>query len=98
MWEDAAVVGCAGVKYTDAAGKEANLICNFGYGNLAGNYVYQSGPPGSKCKTGTNPKYTGLCSEKEDYSDSILKRSGWDLKKIPGPNGGYSWTIPPGCK
>lgn len=97
VWEDAAVVGCAGVKYNDAGGPKSNLICNYGFGNMAQVYVYQSGPAASKCETGPNPKYPGLCSESENYTDSILNRSGWSLKPKTAANGGMSWSVPNGC-
>lgn len=45
------------------------IVCNYGFGNLAGK-AYVSGPPASDCKTGTNPQYPALCStaEKPDTS------------------------------
>lgn len=64
---------------------------------MEGNHVYESGPPGSKCKTGTNPDYPGLCSVDEDYTESMLSRSGWDLKPIMHPGGKIAWKVPPGC-
>lgn len=87
------VVGCAGSKF----GQTAILVCNYGFGNMAKSYVYESGPTASKCKTGTNPDYPALCSVDEDYSEDVKHRTGWDLKPINQPNGGFSWTVPWGC-
>lgn len=95
IWQDAIVVGCAGSKYTDAGGQQAILVCNYGYGNMPGQYIYEAGPSASKCKTGPNPKYSSLCSESEDFMPEMMHRSGWDLKPDVGPGGRY--TLPGGC-
>lgn len=98
VWQDAVAVGCAGSKYTDSEGQQAILICNYGFGNLKGQFVYKSGEPASECKTGPNPDYPGLCSVDEDFMNDIATRSGWDLKPIMKPGGnGFSYNIPPGC-
>lgn len=97
MWEDAAAIGCAASRYTDAKGKQSVLVCNYGFGNLENKYVYEAGEPGSKCTTGTNPDYPALCSVNEDYTESILSRTGWDLKPITRPDGSFSLPIPWGC-
>lgn len=43
------------------------LACNYSFGNLKTFPVYKSGAPASACKTGPNPKYSGLCSPAEQY-------------------------------
>lgn len=37
-------------------------------GNLQTYPIFSLGAPASLCKTGKNPKYPGLCSEKEDMA------------------------------
>lgn len=97
VWQDAAVVGCAGSKYTDSAGQEAVLVCNYGFGNMDHVYVYEAGPSASKCKTGPNPDYPALCSVNENYTDDILHRSAWDLKPVVKSDGSFTYNIPGGC-
>lgn len=68
----AVAVGCAIAKSIANNPKygEMNCIfiaCNYASGNMVEQPVYEIGPLGSKCKTGMNPKYPGLCSEQEDY-------------------------------
>lgn len=43
------------------------LVCDYSNTNNICLAVYETGAPGSKCKTGTNPKYPALCSESEEY-------------------------------
>lgn len=64
-------VGCAIAQWTDVEGHKDYLVCNYSFGVITDHAVYVSGAPGSKCKTGTNPKYTNLCStdEKIDPND-----------------------------
>lgn len=45
-------------------------VCDYAVTNVVGGQIYEEGPTASKCKTGTNPKYPGLCSENEKYDDS----------------------------
>lgn len=67
-------MGCAVTRFTDkAANMPYNQICcNYAVANVQGQPIYIDGKTASGCKTGTNSKYPGLCSEKEDYSDGIL--------------------------
>jgi Cysteine-rich secretory protein family len=59
-------VGCGAVKYTKSDGfKTIRLTCDYSRTNLGWQYIYEAGPAGSGCTTGTNPKYPALCSEKE---------------------------------
>lgn len=46
---------------------EIFFICNYSVINIVGDPVYIAGPTASQCKTGTNPKYPGLCSTNEKY-------------------------------
>lgn len=46
---------------------EVFVICDYSVSNIDGDPVYVPGPTASQCKTGTNPKYPGLCSENEEY-------------------------------
>lgn len=43
------------------------LACDYSYGNMIGTPVYEAGSPASKCKTGNNSEYPGLCSKNEKY-------------------------------
>ena len=68
-------IGCASTKYiTKANGKSWNAVkttCN--YAQIIpyiGRKVYLSGPTASMCKTGTNGRYPGLCSENETYENT----------------------------
>lgn len=65
--DDAFAVGCAAVKYNEGSDISIILTCNYSRTNLDGAKVYVSGPTASDCKTGTNSKYPGLCSENEKY-------------------------------
>lgn len=91
------VVGCAGSKYTDSEGKKALLVCNYGFGNMPGVYLYEAGPSASKCKTGANPNYPALCSVDEDYSEDVGRRSAWDLKPTSVDSKGVHFNYPEGC-
>lgn len=69
---DAYAIGCSMLTYTntnafDPPSLSNQLICNYSIGNLDENPIYNPGPTASDCKTGTNPKYPGLCSENEKY-------------------------------
>ncbi|XP_055845728.1 antigen 5 like allergen Cul n 1-like [Episyrphus balteatus] len=63
-------VGCHAVKFRNTNYNNMYtyyLVCNYAkifeyYGQ-----IYSSGPTASKCKTGTNPNYKGLCSVNEVY-------------------------------
>lgn len=70
--DKAEAVGCAAITSTMTYnGKEYGaflLTCNYSWGNLLGSPVYVAGETASKCTTGTDKKYPGLCSEDEDFS------------------------------
>ncbi len=63
-------MGCAISLYTDSDWKRFLFACDYSYGNVIGNPVYLTGKTASGCKTGTNPKYPGLCSSYEVVSSS----------------------------
>lgn len=44
------------------------IACNYAYGNLMGSPVYEAGVAASKCLTGPDATYSGLCTEEEDFS------------------------------
>jgi Cysteine-rich secretory protein family len=58
-------VGCAISEFTGPQGKTSYIACNYSYTIILGHTVYESGPPGSGCQTGTNPSYPNLCSTSE---------------------------------
>lgn len=65
IWNDATAIGCAIVK------SQGNIYiaCNYDFGNMQGSSVYEIGRMGSKCQTGMNPKYPGLCSKSEFHTN-----------------------------
>lgn len=67
-------IGCASTKYiTEVNGqiwKAVKTTCNHAQiVPFVGNSVYVAGLTASKCKTGTNSQYPGLCSENEIYEN-----------------------------
>lgn len=65
-------IGCAIAQWTDAEGKKDYLACNYSFGVISTYRVYQTGKPGSKCQTGTNPNYPALCSINEEIGPNDL--------------------------
>lgn len=59
-------VGCSMVHYI-TNGKMINyyLVCNYTMTNMIGEPIYTKGSTGSKCQTGQNPQFRGLCSPRE---------------------------------
>lgn len=45
-----------------------NVVCNYASIYALDAPVYEVGYPTSKCTTGKNPYYPGLCSTKEEYN------------------------------
>lgn len=73
--DDSFKVGCSIAKYSEpSGGKKSLMACNYGVGNLQDNPIYQEGETASGCTSGMNPKYTGLCSEKEIYEAIYIRR------------------------
>lgn len=65
--DDAFAVGCAASRFKDGEKDITYLVCDYTRSNLNGASVYKVGPTASECKTGTNSKYPGLCSENEKF-------------------------------
>lgn len=61
-------VGCALVHYRRGRLLTSHLACNYSYTNILSEPVYVAGPATSRCRTGKNSAYTGLCSRKENIS------------------------------
>lgn len=62
-------IGCSAIQYLDEKNYRCTVIgCNYNAESIVGVPTYEIGPTASKCSTGTNPNYSGLCSENEDYS------------------------------
>ncbi|XP_073811673.1 antigen 5 like allergen Cul n 1-like [Musca autumnalis] len=64
-------VGCSLIRYTRPEYPYLhiyNFACNYATVYAYDVPVYATGKPASKCKTGRNPKYPGLCSVKEAYN------------------------------
>lgn len=96
VWGNSDAVGCAISLFN---GNTAFVICNFAQGNLMGTPVYEAGTTASKCETGTNPKYPGLCSESEQFSGQPTI-PGFDNSAPAGSNGGGAGSpmvIPANC-
>lgn len=54
-------VGCAMVRYQANGYKYNYLVCNYGYTNVLGQQVYESGQTASRCAR-RHPFYNGLCA------------------------------------
>lgn len=62
-------IGCSAIEYRDVRNHHCTVIgCNYNAGSIVDIPTYEIGPTASRCKTGTNPTYPGLCSENEDYT------------------------------
>lgn len=74
--DESFAVGCSIVKSQHPAdGSNWNcyyIACNYATSNIIRRPVYEIGAIGSKCKTGRNPQYPGLCSKNENYTDNSL--------------------------
>lgn len=55
-------VGCAIAAYDS----QSQIVCNYAFTNMGNQPIYVSGKPASGCKTGTNPRFSALCSTKEN--------------------------------
>lgn len=73
--DDSFKVGCSIAKYSEpSGGKKSLMACNYGVGNLQDHPIYQEGETASGCTSGTNPEYSGLCSENEMYEAIYIRR------------------------
>lgn len=62
-------IGCSMVQYSNSEDLICSLlVCNYNVGNMIDNPTYEVGPIASKCSTGINKHFPGLCSEKEDFT------------------------------
>lgn len=74
-WDSANRIGCAVSQSKSAKVQDKPypyitwLACDYSYGNMADSPVYVAGPMASKCSTGPNPKWEGLCSTAEKYAN-----------------------------
>ena len=70
--DKAFAMGCGIVKSISHNGGTWNcyyIACNYATTNMMGSPVYEVGQMDSKCKSGMNPNYPGLCSQRENYYD-----------------------------
>lgn len=67
-------VGCSISQYVEQRGGTTwytvYYVCNYAVTNISNYPIYEKGAPASKCKTGPNAKYPGLCSVNEKYEGS----------------------------
>lgn len=72
--DEAYEMGCAMVQFVKSRHRTSILVCDYSIGCIIGHPVYNSSAEiGSECKTGTNPRYDGLCSTDEVYVDPVFK-------------------------
>jgi hypothetical protein len=71
-------VGCAMSRFTDHNKHKKQLfVCEYATAPVTGKRIFVEGEPASKCQTGENPNYPGLCSidEKIDPNDFYEKKN-----------------------
>lgn len=64
--EKANRVGCAISQYQGPRGKTTYLVCNYSFSVIEETQIYESGEVGSKCVSGINENFDGLCSDDEE--------------------------------
>ncbi len=65
-------VGCSIGYFADnSVWKQVVMCCNYARSNVIGTPVYVGGLKGSKCKSGVNPTFPGLCNITEVYNPNI---------------------------
>ncbi|CAD7091197.1 unnamed protein product [Hermetia illucens] len=67
-------VGCAIVQFTEKGWTRLNMACNYASIHKQGRPLYEPGPPASRCLTGPNPQYPGLCSTYENFDPNWRKK------------------------
>lgn len=71
VWASAQKIGCAvSTSTVNQSGRDWSatwLACDYSFGNMIGDKVYDAGSAASKCSTGKNMDYPGLCSKNEKY-------------------------------
>lgn len=65
-------VGCAVAKYTQHLWNTILITCNYSSANILGYKIYSIRQTASKCETGKNAIYPGLCNELENRISNIL--------------------------
>ncbi|XP_029732953.1 antigen 5 like allergen Cul n 1-like [Aedes albopictus] len=66
-------IGCAMVSFEESPWMRKYLVCNYSITNIINQPVYKAGPTASKCVTGQNPDYAGLCSVDEVIDSNPFK-------------------------
>lgn len=66
--DNANEVGCALINFPQDGNKFTVFVCDYSLTTVANFPVYAVGPAASKCKTGNNPQFPGLCSINESVS------------------------------
>lgn len=69
IWESANRVGCALSQSKYLGWYTTWLACDYSYGNMIGSPVYEVGPAATKCSSAPDPKWKGLCSTNETYTN-----------------------------
>lgn len=64
-------LGCAILKVIENRMYKYFTACNYAFTNMINQPVYIFGPPASKCASGKNPDYPGLCSVNEKYNVNL---------------------------
>ncbi|XP_031622599.1 uncharacterized protein LOC116340305 [Contarinia nasturtii] len=76
VMDQAYKMGCAITKFNEEGTRKSLIACNYAVSNVNGLPIYDVGATASKCKTGTNPQYPGLCTVDEKYDEGILWNQG----------------------
>lgn len=72
-------IGCAAATFPSNDGELINFyfVCNYSFGNMIDEPIYTVGPTASKCQSGRNKRFRGLCNPKETV---------WPLPRSIGSN------------
>lgn len=63
-----AAIGCSMIRHRMDSNNLRYFVCNYGYSNVFGEQVYESGQIASKCEE-KHPFYEGLCSTEKADTD-----------------------------
>lgn len=75
-WSNSTAIGCGATRYTKNGFNNFLIACNYAVGNFLGWPVYlTSNKSGSGCKTGTDSKFTSLCTDKENLNPNNFYRA-----------------------
>lgn len=60
-------IGCAAATFPSEDGDLINfyLVCNYSFINMIDEPIYTTGRTASKCQSGRNRRYNGLCNSSE---------------------------------